>query len=87
LLEAVLDGQEVDSERRDIDDGDTYLRVSREGNAFAFETGAVGSNWSKLKTLDLKFSEQVKAGVAAINTTSGQFSATIEVPPPSESEQ
>jgi regulation of enolase protein 1 (concanavalin A-like superfamily) len=87
LLEAVMDGNEVNSERRDIDDSDTYLRVSREGNAFTFESGAVGSNWSKLKTLDLKFPEQVKAGVAAVNTTTSAISTTIEVPLPSESEK
>ena len=86
LLKAVIGGEEVNSERR------TSMMAIRtcasgEGNAFTFETGAVGSNWTKLKTLDLKFPEKVKAGVAAINTTTNEFSATIEVPPASEAEK
>jgi regulation of enolase protein 1 (concanavalin A-like superfamily) len=87
LLESYVDGKEASSDRHDIDDRDTYLRVTREGNNLTFETGADGSDWTKLKTLELKLPEQLKAGVAAINTTTSEFSATIEVPPPGESEK
>jgi regulation of enolase protein 1 (concanavalin A-like superfamily) len=87
LLESYVDGKEASSDRHDIDDRDTYLRVTREGNNLTFETGADGSDWTKLKTLEQKLPEQLKAGVAAINTTTSEFSATIEVPPPSESEK
>jgi regulation of enolase protein 1 (concanavalin A-like superfamily) len=87
LLESYVDGKEASSDRHDIDDRDTYLRVTREGNNLTFETGADGSDWTKLKTLERKLPEQLKAGVAAVNTTTSEFSATIEVPPPSESEK
>jgi regulation of enolase protein 1 (concanavalin A-like superfamily) len=80
FLEGFLDGNEVCSEQRELDDKDTFLRTTREGNNFTFETSADGREWTKLKTLELKLPEQVKAGVAAINTTTSQFSATIEAP-------
>ncbi len=87
FLESYSDGKQTSSEKHDIDDRDTYLRVTREGNNFTFDTGGDGSEWTKLKTLELKLPEQIKAGVAATNTTTSEFSATIEVPPTSESEK
>ena len=80
-LESYSDGKQTSSEKHDIDDRDTYLRVTREGNNFTFDTGGDGSEWTKLKTLDLKLPEQIRAGVAATNMTTSEFSATIEVPP------
>ncbi len=87
LLQGFLDGKEVCSEQRDLDDSDTYLSVTREGNNFTFETSADGSEWTKLKTLELKLPDQLKAGVVAINTTTSPFSPTIEVPTSSDAEK
>ena len=81
LTACYLDGRETYSDSHNIDDTDTYLRVTRSGNSFTLETGADGGEWTKLKTLELKLPEQVKVGVAAVNTTISEFSATIEVPP------
>jgi regulation of enolase protein 1 (concanavalin A-like superfamily) len=87
FLQGLIDGKEVCLEQRDIDDKDTYLSVTREGNNFTFETSADGSEWTKLKALELKLPEQLKAGVAAINTTTSPFSATIEVPTSTEGDK
>ncbi len=87
FLQGLIDGKEVCLEQRDIDDKDTYLSVTREGNNFTFETSADGNEWTKLKALELKLSEQLKAGVAAINTTTTPFSATIEVPTSTEGDK
>jgi regulation of enolase protein 1 (concanavalin A-like superfamily) len=87
FLEGFLDGKEVCSEQRGVEDKDTYLSVTRQGNNFTFAASADGSEWTKLKTLELKLPEQLKAGVAAINTTISQFSTTIEVPTSAEGDK
>jgi regulation of enolase protein 1 (concanavalin A-like superfamily) len=87
FLEGFLDGKEICSEQRDVEDRDAYLSVTRQGNNFTFETSTDGSEWTKLKTLELKLPDQLKAGVAAINTTTSPFSATIEVPKSAEGDK
>src|SRR5262249_26696617 len=52
LVKGFLDGKEICSEQREVDDKDTYLSVTREGNNFTFETSPDGSDWTTLKTLE-----------------------------------
>lgn len=84
LIERHLKGAERSSMTHDIQDVDTFLRLTRVGDKFTFEVRDNGQDWTTLKSEELKLPEKLKLGIAAINTTSSEFSATIEVPVPEQ---
>ncbi|HEV3416197.1 MAG TPA: DUF1349 domain-containing protein [Pirellulales bacterium] len=82
-VECFVDGKSETSKQHPIDNKDTYLRVTRNGDKFTFDTSDDGQNWTEIKNEEVKLAEQVKGGVMAINTTTDDFSVTLEVPKPS----
>jgi regulation of enolase protein 1 (concanavalin A-like superfamily) len=82
-LECFVDGKSETTKRREIDDKDTYLRITRIGDKFTFATSEDGLDWTEIENEEVKLAEQLKGGVMAINTTTDDFSTTLEIPKPS----
>ncbi|HEV3416198.1 MAG TPA: DUF1349 domain-containing protein [Pirellulales bacterium] len=87
MIECYQDGIKMYKKHDDIEDKNTYLRVTRSGDNFTFESGEDGQDWTKLTTEEVKLAEQLKVGIAAVNTTTEEFSSTFQVPKPIQSEK
>lgn len=61
-----------------IEDGSTYLRLERRGDAFEAAFGPDGSRWTSFPPITAKLADQLKIGVAAINTATKPLTADLE---------
>lgn len=77
-IERFENGKAVSQKQQNIDNADTYLRITRKGDKLAFESSADGKKWSQVHTEDVKLPQELKTGVLAINTTTSQFVAHLE---------
>jgi regulation of enolase protein 1 (concanavalin A-like superfamily) len=77
-VERFQDGKSVSQKMRGIENKDTFLRVTRKGDKFTFETSEDGKDWAEVHSEEAKLAEQSKVGVLAINTTTEEFSVKIE---------
>jgi regulation of enolase protein 1 (concanavalin A-like superfamily) len=77
-VERFEDGKPVIQLVHDIEDNDTWLRVTRIGNRFAFSTSPDGRHWKEILAEVTKMTEHLKVGVSAINSTAEESSITIE---------
>ncbi|HTU25109.1 MAG TPA: efflux RND transporter periplasmic adaptor subunit [Pirellulales bacterium] len=77
-LERFQDGKPVVQLGNDIEDHDTWLRVTRSGDRFQFFTSPDGKQWHELLAEVIKLNPEVKVGVSAINSTATEFSVNVE---------
>jgi regulation of enolase protein 1 (concanavalin A-like superfamily) len=77
-VERFNDGKPVVQLRYDIEDEDTYLRVTRTGDRFTYATSQDGKVWVEILAEVTKMAEQLKVGVSAINSTAEELSVNIE---------
>lgn len=77
-IERFQDGKSASQKMRPIENKDTYLRVTRKGDKFTFETSEDGKDWAEIHAEEAKLAHQLKVGVLAINTTTEDFSVRLK---------
>lgn len=83
-LEVYRDGKFVgDGYARNIEEKATYLKLTREGDAFTFAVSADGKEWAEVKGRgnsigEIDLPKKVKVGVAATNATTKEFAPVFE---------
>ena len=71
------DGNAMSHKLESTSNYDTYFRVMRKGNKFTFDTSTNGEDWTKFQSVEVKFAEDIRVGVLAVNSTTEEFSVTI----------
>jgi regulation of enolase protein 1 (concanavalin A-like superfamily) len=77
-VERFEDGKSASQKFHPVNDRDTYLRVSRDGDKFTFETSDDGTTWTTVHSDEAKLAAELKVGVHAVNTTTDVFAPKIE---------
>jgi regulation of enolase protein 1 (concanavalin A-like superfamily) len=77
-VERFQDGKSASHKLLGIENKDIWLRVTRSGDKFTFETSEDGKEWSEVHSEEAKLAEQLKVGVLAINTTVEEFSVKLK---------
>jgi regulation of enolase protein 1 (concanavalin A-like superfamily) len=71
-------GERFGSPSAEIPDQDFYLRVERRGGRVGGAISPDGASWHYLNPLPFTFSQRIKLGVAAINTSTERFSPVFQ---------
>ena len=71
-------GQRLFSEGTDIQDLPTYLRLDRRESKVYGSFSQDGMHWTSFPTLEVPLPDEMKLGVAAVNTSTKPFAAELE---------
>ena len=77
-VERFQEGKSVSQQGHELTNKDTFLRVTRKGDAFTFATSEDGKTWAQVQNEEAKLDETLKVGVLAINSTVDAFSVKIK---------
>ena len=62
----------------ELQDGTTYLRLERRGERLFASSSQDGVTWSSFPPLEIRFPDELKLGVTAVNTSTRPFAAELE---------
>ena len=72
------DGRAVDGVNAELPDAPTHLRLQRRGGQVLAATSRDGTTWNELKPITVELADDLKVGVAAVNTSAAPWEAKLE---------
>ena len=77
-FEQTKDGRRIVSQGPGLQDLPTHLRLERRGGSVYASASQDGVHWMPFPPLEVRLPDEVKIGVAAVNSSSKPFTAELE---------